>query len=121
MKLILGTLLMLIAMVVLTYMNMWQTKNIDTQGKILNGELLRFLVWYGIVIFFFANPIIVLSFRYIFSFYGKLMIPQLAYLATTIISPLIVVCLIFHETPTKGIIAGTFFAIISVLCVLFWK
>ena len=117
----LGTLLILMAIVVLTYMNMWQTKNIDTQGKILNGELLRFLVWYGLIIFFFVNPIIVLSFRYIFSFYGKLMIPQLAYLATTIISPLIIAWLIFHEIPSKGVIAGTFFAVISILCVVFWK
>ncbi len=112
---------MMTAAIVLTYLNMWQAKNIDTQGKILNGDLTRFLIWYGLIIFFFVNPVFVLSFRYAFSFSGKLMVAQLAYLAATIISPLVITCLFFQETPSRGILAGTFFAVISVLCVLFWK
>ena len=120
MKLILATLLMLTATIVLTYLNMWQTKN-DTQGKILNGEILRFLIWYGLIIFFFVNPVIILSFRYAFSFSGKLMIAQLVYLAASVISPLIIALLVFHEMPSKGVIAGTIFVTIGILCVEFWK
>lgn len=121
MKMTIAISAMLLAVIALTYLSMWQMKNIDTGGKLLNRELFFFLVVYGLLIFFFLNPTITLSFRYCFSQSGKLMAPQLIYSATGVISPLIITWLIFGETPSKGIIAGSFFAIISVLCVLFWK
>jgi len=120
MKLAIAAMLMMVAMIMLTYLNFWQTKNID-QTKIISVDLLKFLVWYGLIIFFLVNPTIILSFRYCFSVSGKLMMPQIIYMATTVISPLIISWLIFSETPTKGVIAGTIFAIISVFCVIFWK
>lgn len=121
MKLVIAAIFILLATFILTYMNMWQIKNVDTQGKILNWSLLRFLIWYGLVIFLFVNPMITLSYRYYFYFSGKFMVPQLLYFAATIISPLILAWLIFSEIPSKGVLAGTFFAVVSVLCVLFWK
>jgi hypothetical protein len=121
MKLTIAAIFILLATIVLTYMNMWQIKNVDTQGKILNGPLLRFLIWYGLIIFFLVNPMIVLSYRYYFSCFKEFMVPQLLYFAATIISPLILAWLVSSETPSKGVLAGTFFAVISVLCVVFWK
>lgn len=120
-KLAIAAMLILLATVVLTHLNMWQIKNIDTQGKILNRELLWFLLWYGLIIFLFVNPLIIFSYRCYFSFSGKFMVPQLIYFAAIIISPLILTWLISSEMPSKGVLVGTFFAIISVFCVLFWK
>ena len=112
---------MLLATIGFTYFNMWQAKNIGMGKNFLNREIVTFLIIYGLVIFFFINPAIVLSFRYCFSFWGKLMIPQIIYFAATIITPLAISWLIFSEMPSKGVLAGTFFAIVSVFCVLFWK
>ncbi len=121
MKMTITISVILLAVIILTYLSMWQMKNIDTGGKLLNRELFLFLAAYGLLIFLFLNPAIVLSFRYCFSQSGKLMVPQLIYSATGVISPLIITWLIFGETPSKGIVAGSFFAIISVICVIFWK
>jgi len=112
---------MLIAMSLLAYLNLWQIKNIDTGGQLLNKEMIKYLIFTGFLTFFFINPVIILTFRYGFSLFKKALAPQLIYQATPIISALIIAWFIFHEIPSKGTLAGTFFAILSVLCVMFWK
>jgi hypothetical protein len=109
------------AITLLTYLNFWQMKNIDTQGKIINGDLLLYLVVSGLILFFFVNPVIVLTYRYGFSLWNKSLAPQFIYQSLPIACSLIIAWSLFREIPSNGTLAATILSIASILCIIFWE
>jgi hypothetical protein len=120
MKVLMMILPLATAITILTYLNMWQMKYV-APGKILNRDVLLFLIWYGLIIYFLVNPVIVLTFRYGFQIWQKVLAPQFIYQALPIACSLIIAWCFFREVPSKGTLAATILSVISIFCIIFWK